>query len=67
MLARKVGLGPADKPINTSGWGEPITVAPDLARVSIPAVRRAVAEYVTTGQRPTFLDWSPEPAAGHDE
>ena len=55
------------KPINTSGWGEPATVAPELARVSIPAVHRAVAEYITTGQRPTFLDWSPEPAAEHNE
>jgi hypothetical protein len=34
-----------------------VTVPAALARVSVDTARRAVSEYVRTGQRPTFVEW----------
>ena len=39
-----------------------VTVPADLARVSVDTATRAVVEYVTTGQRPTGVDWAPDAA-----
>jgi hypothetical protein len=41
--------------------GDPIFVGPDRARVSPPAARAAAREFVTTGHRPTCLDWADAP------
>jgi len=38
-----------------------ITVPASLARVTAATARRAVVEYVTTGQRPTCVTWVQEP------
>jgi Immunity protein Imm1 len=38
-----------------------ITIPAEEARVSTATVRRAVVEYVQTGQRPTCLSWEPQP------
>lgn len=38
-----------------------ITIPAEQARVSTATARRAVVEYVETGQRPTCLSWEPEP------
>jgi hypothetical protein len=34
-----------------------VTIPAVLARVSVDTARRAVIEYVRTGQRPTCVDW----------
>jgi hypothetical protein len=34
-----------------------VTIPAELARVSIETARRAVVEYVTTGERPTGVEW----------
>jgi hypothetical protein len=44
---------------------EPLVTVPGrLARVSIGAARRAVVEYIATGNRPTCVDWATEPGTG---
>jgi hypothetical protein len=35
-----------------------VTVPAALARVSVDTARRAVSDYVRTGQRPTCLEWA---------
>ena len=35
-----------------------VTIPAELARVSVATARQAVAEYVTTGQRPTCVEWT---------
>ncbi|SCL58365.1 Immunity protein Imm1 [Micromonospora yangpuensis] len=39
--------------------GQPIHPEPHELRVSPPAARHAVEEFITTGQRPTHLLWQP--------
>ena len=41
-----------------SADGGLVTIPAELARVSVDTARRAVAEYVTTGQRPTCVEWT---------
>jgi len=36
-----------------------VTIPARLARVSVDTARRAVVEYVTTGERPTVVSWQP--------
>jgi hypothetical protein len=38
-----------------------VTIPGTLARVSAATARRAVVEYVTTGERPTCVEWADEP------
>src|SRR6266487_1208332 len=35
-----------------------VTIPAELARVSVDTARRAVTEYVRTGQRPTGVEWA---------
>jgi Immunity protein Imm1 len=35
-----------------------VTISAELARVSVETARNAIAEYVTTGQRPTCVKWA---------
>jgi Immunity protein Imm1 len=35
-----------------------VTIPAELARVSVKTAYRAIAEYVTTGQRPTCVEWT---------
>lgn len=37
-----------------------VTIPAQLARVSVDTAHRAVAEYVTTGQKPTCVRWAAE-------
>lgn len=37
-----------------------VTIPAELARVSVDTAHRAVAEYVTTGQKPTCVGWAAE-------
>ncbi len=51
-----VELEPSEA-IEVYGPPEDSMVPAELARVSIDTARRAVAEYMRTGQRPTGVDW----------
>ena len=42
----------------TAGFYEPEEIPAELARVSVTTARQAVAEYVTTGQKPTDVEWA---------
>jgi hypothetical protein len=41
-----------------SSDGDVVTVPAELARVSVAMARRAVVEYIATGQRPTCVVWA---------
>jgi len=51
-----VELDPSDS--ITAGFYEPEEIPAELARVSVTTARQAVAEYVTTGQKPTDVEWA---------
>jgi hypothetical protein len=62
-----IGIELEPGPPITVMWSvdEPLVTVPgELARVSIMTARRAVLEYVTTGERPTCVEWTapPKPA-----
>jgi predicted urease superfamily metal-dependent hydrolase len=53
-----VGLGPGEAitVLEKPGWG-PVTIPASLVRVRVDTARKAVTEYVVTGQRPTCVMW----------
>lgn len=60
-----IGIELEPGPPITIMWSidEPLAVVPGtLARVSPETARRAVVEYISTGQRPTCVDWISGPA-----
>ncbi|SDM71624.1 Imm1 family immunity protein [Nonomuraea jiangxiensis] len=59
-----IGIELEPGPPITVMWSEDarlVTLPGELARVSTATARRAVLEYVTTGKRPTCVEWAPEP------
>lgn len=60
-LGTEPGLDPLREPavVMESSERPPVTIPDDQMTASVPGARRAIREYVETGQRPSSLTWRP--------